>query len=210
MTEQTQGRRWAFLEDNRALTNADWLPPAEDCPALADLREAHNRVLAAAREAWQAAAALGSRREVELEAVRAAEEEALFSGSPVKTPKVTVTEAEIAEARVRAEAARDALQRFLRQAVEQVREQEPEIVAGLDEARQEATAKRIEAQRLLAEADALESTPMRIQLWLARVNGASALGHFPYSEVVAPAAPEPLDMEAALAGGGMTEVEVVG
>ena len=45
VTEQQQ-RRWRFLEDNRALTFPGWLPPADDVPALADLREAHERILA--------------------------------------------------------------------------------------------------------------------------------------------------------------------
>src|SRR5690348_11990778 len=121
MAEQVTGRRWSYLEDNRALTDAGWLPPAEDCHALADLREAHERVLAASTEAGKAASALSQRREAELEAVRAAEEEALFSGKEVELPKVTVTKAEIDEARMKAQAARDALQRFVRQAVEHVR-----------------------------------------------------------------------------------------
>src|SRR2546423_7679345 len=200
MTEQP--RRWRFLEDNRALTFPGWLPPAEDCPALAELREAHERVLAAAAEAWTAAAALGSKREAELEAARAAEEEAMFTGKNVAVPKVTVTEAEITQARVKAQAARDALQRFVRQAVEEVREREPEILEELDGARQQAAAKRAKAQKLLAEADALEQKPKRIQLWLARYNGTSHLGPFPYSETVAPPPPEPFDMETALASGG--------
>jgi hypothetical protein len=198
------------LEDNRAVTDAGWLPPAEDCPALADLREAHERVLAAAAEASKTAADLHRQRNAELEALRAAEEEALFSGKDTKTPDVTVTEDEIAEARVKAEAARDALQRWVRQAIEQVREREGEIVAALEETALAAIAKRVEAQRLLAEADAMERTPQRLQLWLARINGQSKLGHFPYSQLAAPAPPEPLDLEAALAGGDRTEVEVLG
>ena len=211
MTEQQpQHRRWRFLEDNRALTMPGWLPPAEECPALAEVREGHLRVLAAVADTSRMAGELARRRGAELEAVRAAEEEALFSGKTVKTPDVTVTEDEIAEARVKAEAARDALQRFARQAVEQVREREGQIVSALEEQALEAVAKRVEAQRLLAEADELERTPARIQLWLDRITGASKLGHFPYELMAAPPKPEPLDLEAALAGGSYTEVMTVG
>lgn len=207
MAEQGQ-RRWMFLEDNRALTDEGWLPPAEDCPALADLREAHLRILAATADAWHMAAELRSKRDAELEAVRAAEEQAMFSGKTGKTPAVTVTEDEIAEARVKAEAARDALQSFVRQAVEQVRELSEEIVVALDERYQEAATKRAQAEALLAEADELERTPQRVSLWLDRISGESKLGHYPYSQVAAPPKPEPFDMEAALAGGSLTEVEV--
>jgi hypothetical protein len=208
VVEQHQARRWPFLEDNRALTFPGWLPPADECPALADLREAHERILAATAEASRAATEVQRKQEAELEAVRAAEEEALFSGKPAEVLTVTVGDQEVAEASERAHAARDALQRFVQHAVEQVREREPEIVAALDGSREEAAAKRAEAQRLLAEADELERTPQRISLWLDRVTGRSNLGHFPYSEMAAPAPPEPVDLEAALAGGSFTEVEV--
>jgi DNA primase len=199
-------RRWRLLEGEPALTRPGWLPPAEDCPALADLREAHERVLAATAEASRAALDLRRQQEAELEAVRSAEEEALFSGKLAEVPTVTVGDQEVTEAGERAQAARDALQRFVQHAVEQVREREPEIVAALDEARTEAATKRAEARRLQAEADELERTPKRITLWLDRTCGRSHLGHFPYEELAAPASPEPLDLEAALAGGDYTEV----
>lgn len=207
MIEQAQ-RRWPFLESSPAVTQAGWLPPAEDAPALADLREAHLRVLAAAAEASAVAGELVRQREAELEAVRAAEEDALLLGKAADLPPVTVTDAQIAEARAKAEAARDALQTFAKRAVEEVSELEPEIMAALDEARREAAAKREQAQALLAEADRLEMTPKRMGFWLARVTGRSALGHYEYALMEAPAPPEPFDMEAALAGGTFTEVEV--
>lgn len=207
MTEQTR-RRWALLEDWPALASAGWLPPGEDCPAVADLREAHERVLAAAAQASGAAAELVRLRKDELEAVRAAEEQRLLLGKDIEVPELTVTDAQIAEARTKAEAARDALQTFARRAIEQARDREPEIVGALNEARQEAAAKREQAQTLLREADALEVTPMRVSLWLDRITGRSKLGHYPYEDMAAPPPPEPLDLEAALAGGTFTEVEV--
>lgn len=200
MTDQQ--RRWRFLEDHRAVTFPGWLPPADDCPALADLREAHERVLAAAAEAWHAAAELRHQRETELEAVRAAEEQAMFAGEPADLPDLTVSEEEIAVASRSAEAARDAFQRFALNAIEQLREREQQILEELDGARQQAATKRAEAQKLLAEADALEQTPKRVELWLARYNGTSHLGPFPYSETVAPPPSQPFDMEAVLASGG--------
>lgn len=207
MTENQQ-RRWPFLEDNRALTMEGWLPPAEDCPALADLREAHLRVLAAAAEVSAAAADLERQQKVQLEAVRDAHEQALFSGEPAEVPDVTVSDQEIIEARERARAGRDALQRFVKQAIEQVFEAAPEITAALDETRREAAAKRAEATALLDAADRLEATPKRVERWLARIDGTSKLGHYPYAQIEVPAPPEPFDMEAALAGGSITEVEV--
>jgi hypothetical protein len=208
VTEQ-QHRRWTFLEDNRALTMPGWLPPAEDCPALADLREAHLRVLAAAAEASRAAADLQRQQEEQLEAVRASQEEALFSGKPGKVPEVSVSDAEVIEARERAQAARDALQRFVKQAVSQVRELRPEIMAQVDASWQVAATKRAEAQALLAEAARLEQTPKRIELWLARIDGTSVLGHYAYDQLEAPPEVEPFDMELALAGNAnITEVEV--
>lgn len=197
-----QERRWRFLEDSPAVVLPGWLPPADDCPALADLRAAHERVLAGVAEASRVAIDLQNKQDDELEAVRAAEEEALFSGKLGKVPDVTVSDAEILEAKERAQAARDGLQRFVQHAIERVREREPEIMEGLAEARQQATSKRAEAEKLLAEADALEQTPKRIELWLARYNGTSHLGPFPYSETVAPTPPEPFDMEAVIASGG--------
>ncbi len=201
-------RRWRLLEDEPAVTRPGWLPPAEDCPALADLHEGHVRVLAATAEALRAAADVSRRQEAELDAVRAAEEEALFSGQPGEIPSVTVGDQEITEARERAHAARDALQRFVHHAVEQVREREPEILSALEETREQAAAKRAEARRLLAEADELEKTPQRVALWLDRICGRSHLGHFPYDDMAAPAPSEALDLEAAIAGTGYTEVEV--
>jgi hypothetical protein len=165
-------------------------------------------VLRAAAEASGAAGDLQRKRKAELEAVRSAEEEALFSGKPTDPPPVTVTEGEIAQAGARAQAARDALQRFVRGAIETIQEREPDIVSALEETRREAAAKRAEARALHAEADQLEVTPKRLTLWLARINGESKLGHFPYAEMAPPPPPEPLDMKAALAGGSSTEVEV--
>jgi hypothetical protein len=208
VTEQNQ-RRWRLLEDWPALSSAGWLPPAEDVPALADLRETHLRILAAEAETSAAAGALARTRKAELEAVRAAGEEALLSGKAVDVPSLTVTDAEMAEARAKAEAARDALQTFVMRAAEEAAELAPEITEGLRGAYGEAAAKRAEAQALLAEADDLEKTPRRVSLWLQRITGQSKLGHFPYDQMVAPAPPEPLDMEAALAGGTFTEVEVL-
>lgn len=207
MTEH-EVRRWAFLEDSPAVTRVGWLPPAEDAPALADLREAHLRVLAAVAETSAGAGELVRQREADLEAVRAAEEDALLLGKAVELPPITVTETQIAEARAKAEAARDALQTFARRAVQEVAEREPEVMAALDEARQQAAAKREQAQTLLAEADRLEMTPKRMSFWLARATGRSALGHYEYALMDAPAPPEPFDMEAALAGGTFTEVEI--
>lgn len=205
MSEQDR-RRWAFLEDWPPVVHPGWLPPAEDAPALADLREAHLRILAAAKEASAASVALAKRRETELEAVRAAEEHALLHGEAAKTAKVTVTDADLAEARTKAEAARDALQTFVKQTISTICEREPEVMAALEEARQAAAAKRAEAQALLAEAEHLEESPKRMTLWMDRVTGRSHLGQYEYALMPVPPAPEPLDLEAALGGGTFTEV----
>jgi hypothetical protein len=196
------------LEDEPAVSSPGWLPSAEDCPELADVRADHERVLAATTEAILEVGDLHSKRNAELEAIRAAHEQAFFRGTNADVPELTVTEDEIAQAGARADAARDALQAFVRQAVATVCEREPEIVSGLDDARAEAEAKRAKAQELLAEADAMEEAPWRLTQWLDRATGRSHLGHFPYEQIEVPPPPEALDMEAALAGGGITEVMV--
>jgi hypothetical protein len=201
-------RRWRLLEDEPALVSPEWLPPAEECEQLADLRAEHERLLAVNNEAQDAVADLYHERNTQLEAQRAAQEQAFLTGAHVDVPELTVTGDELAEAGARAEAARDALQAFVGRAVETIREREPEIVDVLTDVLQQAEAKRARAQELLAEADAMEAKPWRLSRWLDRVAGRSALGHVPYSELAAPPPPEPLDMEAALAGGGFTEVEV--
>jgi hypothetical protein len=199
-------RRWRFLENDPALSSPGWLPTADECPELADLRAAHERLLAANTEALRAAGDLRRKRDAELEAQREAHEQAFLGKSDDAAPELTVTEDEMAEAQTRAEAARDALQAFAYAAVATICEREPDVLASGAKASHEAEAKRAEARALLAEADRLEAAPKRMRLWLDRVTGRSHLGLFPFDEVVAPPPPEPLDLEAALGGVGFTEV----
>src|SRR5436853_4463057 len=105
-----ENARWEFLFKNPAVSDPGWLPPQDEVPELADLRADHERLLAARTEAGQAAYALRQRRERELEAQRAAREQALLDGKDARLPKVTVTEAKLAAAVAGAEAAQDAVQ----------------------------------------------------------------------------------------------------
>lgn len=199
--ETEERRRWRFLEDFPAVSLPGWLPPAADCPELGDLRAEHERILAEGIEASHAAAELRRKHEAELEAVRAAHEQAFLSGTNVKVPKVTVTDTQLAQASAQVMAARDALQKFAIGAIETVRERESEVLAAHQEAHHQARIKRAEARVLIAEANRLEETPRRIGLWMDRICNRSNLGHFPYDQLEAPPAREPATLDSVLAGG---------
>jgi hypothetical protein len=179
--------RWQFLYDNPALTRRGWLPPGEDVPKLVDLRNEHDRLLDACDAAAADAAGLARQRAAEEEARRAAQE-AEFLGTPPfdELPTITVTDEELLDARVRAQAAKDAMQTFARSAIAEIKQREPEFKAGFEKVFGEAAVKRAEAEALLAEADRLELSTRRLNNWLARIDGRSHLGHIAWDDLTAP------------------------
>jgi hypothetical protein len=203
-------RRYQFLEDNPAAADGGLFPPEEECPQLADLRAEHERLTVAVGDELKAAGELRRRRDDETEARRAAHEAEFLDGDLSSLPEYTVDEEDVADATVRAEAARDALQSFVRGAVAEVTERAPELLDRLDEVVRAADAKRAEAQAILAEADRLEGETKKMRRWLARMTGDSALGLYPFEQLDVPLPPAPLDLEAVLAGGSPTEVEING
>jgi hypothetical protein len=182
--------RYQFLHENPAVTRQSWLPPKDEVPELADLRETHTRLLDASAKAQTEAMALTNRREVEEEARRAAEEAKFLNGKRGKTnlPDITVTDDEIVDAQMRAMAARDALQTFVRSAVNEIQQDlAPLLRKGFEEVDAEEDRKRAEAAAaLLREADRLKLSTKRLDQWLARADGRSHLGLIAWGDLAVP------------------------
>jgi hypothetical protein len=189
MEEQDNFRRWQFLFENPAMKAPGYFPSEEEVPELADLRDEHARLLAIVEQTRLDAYVLREQREQEEEARRAAQEsEFLGKGKAKELPPITVTDDAITDARVRSEAAQDALQRFAREVVGQVRERQADLLAGLESIAEAAQSKREEAQALLAEAERMVLGTKRLKEWLERASGRSALGHIAWSALPAPVA----------------------
>lgn len=185
-------RRHRFLEENSAVVRADWFPSEEECAGLADLRAEHERLVTVVAGEIKAAGDTGRKRRAELEAQRAERERAFLDGKrkPESAPAVTVTEDAVAEAFARADAARDAVQSFAKQAIAEVTERAPALLDGLGEIVQQAEAKREEARTLLDEAQQMELGTKRLRNWLARTTGESVLGLYPFGQLPLPT-PDP-------------------
>src|SRR5215218_2861731 len=150
-------KRWLLLENNPALSQPGWLPPPEAWPELAPLRAEHERLLAVARQESAALSELRKRHEAEDAARGETMTAAFLAGSDpaVAGASAQARDSELAEAHLRVEAATDALVTFLNEAIAEIRQHAPEWYATLERRRAEAEAKREEARRLLAEADAV-------------------------------------------------------
>jgi hypothetical protein len=183
---QDSSARWRFLYENPALKQPDWLPPAAEVPELGDLRAEHERLRALETSTLADYVALQARRDAEEEARRAAQESEFLGRGPAKLVPITITDEDIVDAQVRAAAARDAFQSFLRTAVGQVREREATLLDGLAAIEADAAAKQAEAQALLDEAGRLTASTLRMKAWLARTTGKSALGHVAWDDLPAP------------------------
>lgn len=178
--------RHRFLVDNPPLKASGWLPPAHEVPELAHLRSEHDRLIDAVAETQAAFGEVRRRRDDELEARRAGQERAFLGGEAAVPPEVTTSEAEVAAAAEQALVARDALQAFTRSAIAEVGTLEPTLLAQLDEVVLAAQAKRIEAEQIMAEAEAMEASTRKLTVWLARATGRSPLGHISYEELGTP------------------------
>lgn len=187
--EAKEVKRWFLLENNTALRQPGWLPPPAVWPELAPLRAEHERLLAVAHE--EAAALMELRKQHEGEdedravAIKAA---FLSGGDPGKDGRQTEDErkTDLADAKLRVEAATDALVTFLVEAIAEIEGRAPEWYATLVSRRAEAEVKCEEARRLLAEADAVVGEADRMRAWLDRESGQSALGHYPYEQMGPP------------------------
>jgi hypothetical protein len=194
-------KRWLLLENNTALSDPGWLPPPEAWPELAELRAEHERLLTVARQEAGKLSKLRKQQE-DAEAARGEAMKAAFlAGNDPDAEKnrkaQTRLELDIAEARLRVEAATDALVAFLTEAIAEVERRAPEFYATLDSRRAEAEVKRKAAQRLLEEADAVVGEADRMRGWLDRESGKSALGHYPYEQMPVPDPAYTSDSEAA-------------
>ena len=179
-------RRWLLLENDPALRSADFFPPEDVWPELAHLRKEHERLLAVARTEQTAYQQLRERYEAEDE-VRTVNLKAAFlaGGNPDEDDRETeeYRHSDLEDARLRAEAATDALVAFLTEAIAEVEHKAGLWYADIEERREQAEAKVEEARRLVAEAEQAVGDAARMGTWLDRFSGRSALGHIPFGEL---------------------------
>jgi hypothetical protein len=149
--------------------NEGWLPPEAECAELAGLRTEHLRLLAVVNET--AAKFIALRKEIDSaesrrdEAVR----EAILAGKDPARVKVSVPDdAALARAERDHESACEALEIFVRRALAEIEQTALTIEANIANRLSAAEAKRLEARRLLAEADRLAADPKRLLNWLDR------------------------------------------
>jgi hypothetical protein len=197
------------LDSNPSFRRADWLPENSGWPELDALHEQHVRLLAQVAQTSTAAANVHRRHEAEDEHRKNALTAAYRDGTEVaKLPQPTPPEqrqAELAAATEQGEAAIDALEEFIGQALTTLAAHRDEWFDQLDERVAAGEQKRQEARRLVAEADAAAGELHRMGHWLDRQTGGT-LGPIPYSELV----PRPADRLPTLADDGAPGIELVG
>jgi hypothetical protein len=206
-------KRWFFLEEERALVRPDWLPTPEEWPAFAEYQQEHVRLLdlqaEAARECGDLRRAFEEEEAKRSEALTAA----FLSGGEAAAADTTPPkeqEAALREATLRLEAVNDALVTFLKATVAAINERADEFYAEIQQELVAAKDKQAEAQRLLAEADALERGTKRRHFWLDRTTFRSSIkDHYPFGQMEIPPVPEQIDWALALGGGQVMEVEHV-
>jgi hypothetical protein len=208
-TQEVNVKRWLFLEENPALLLRDWMPPADEWPEFAEQRAEHESLLTQRQKAWDDACALAETFEAEDVAREQEVKEALREGREPDESQTTPPE-QRADARREAltkwEQATDLLVEFLERVCAEIRERGGELYGALDAEASAIEANRAEAQRLLAEADGLIGRIDRKRFWLDRGTGRSVLGYYPFEQLGIPMPPEPLDLDALMAGGAVVEV----
>ena len=180
----------ALIGAEPGLTQPNWLPPADAWPELAECRAEHERLLGIVASEQSAVSAL-ERRFADEDKNHSASLRDAFLGGDEPAQKATSPEdraAQLAGARARATAATDALVASLENTLAEIAEKAPEWYDLLVSRRADADAKREQARRLVAEADAVAAEIGRMRFWLDRESGRSVLGHFPYAEMALPPA----------------------
>jgi hypothetical protein len=179
-------KRWLLLENEPALRSGDFFPPEDVWPELAHLRKEHERLLAVVGTEQRAYAELRERYETE-DVQRSENLKAAFLAGDDPGDDGRETEeyrhTDLEDARLRAEAARDALVVFLTEAIAEVEHKAGIWYADLESRRTQAEANVEEARRLVAEAERMVGEAERLRNWLDRFTGRSALGHVPFAEM---------------------------
>jgi hypothetical protein len=175
-----------FFTNNPALRGESFFPPEDVWPEVAHFRKEHQRLLGVVQIEAAALGELLKRHEAE-DATHgdALRESFLANGKPPEDEREAegVRATELADAKLRVDAATEALIAFLVEALAEVKAQCPEWYELLEERREEAEAKVEEARRLAAEAERAVAEAQLIQTWLDRFSGVSALGYIAYSDL---------------------------
>jgi hypothetical protein len=179
-------KRWLLLENDPALRSADFFPPEDVWPELAHLRKEHERLLGVALAEQAAYRELHNRYEAE-DGARSESLKAAFlaGGNPEEDERETeeYRHTDLEDARLRAEAATDALVTFLTEAIAEIEHKAGLWYADLESRREQAETKVEEARRLVAEAEQAVAGAAVMGTWLDRFSGRSALGHIPFGEL---------------------------
>lgn len=184
--------RWRFLLEHPPVTRQGWLPPSTDVPELDHLNAEHERLLALVEEQDAARFELTAKHDAELEAQRAAQEASfLGTSSGKKPPKITITDAALAEAKEKSAIARDALQTFTEQAIAEIKELIPDLHAGITKILKRAEAKYAKAKALESDARQLEGSTKKLSNWLGRFDGTSKLGLIAWDDLDVPMPRQP-------------------
>lgn len=218
----TQGQEKPLIVmESPALGAAGWLPPvsvADGWPSsdpcwddLEDMRMAHLRLL------YKVEAHSGLHRETERQyededkARAKALQDSMRDGTDQsELPEITPPEArqaELARLKENANAARRALDDFLREAEQRIEERGPDWLADLDAADAKAMEAYEVARRAIAKAEAEVGSRKKLRLWLGREAGQhptfkrSPARHFPYREMGDPPLAAPAITPEQLAGG---------
>jgi hypothetical protein len=170
-----------MLQDNPALGRTGWLPIGP-WPELDELHDEHEERLRHHAEAADEFAKLYEQfKEEDAAQVSAAKE---GGEAPQLTPQAEREDA-LRAAKAKAKAEREALAKFIVRAVETIEAHEAEWLADLEEQGREAVNKRLEAARLLAEADQVVGEAKRTTMWLRRTAYGGIrppLGHIAHSQ----------------------------
>jgi len=176
-----------YFHRNPALRNPAFFPQEDAWPELAPLRAEHQRLLAVVSADVHALAEVRERYETEDTARSVALKAAFLTNGnePGEDSRETeeYRQTDLDDARLRVEAACDALVTFLGEAVAEVESRCSEWYELLESRREEAETKREEARRLAAEAERDVGEAEQVGNWLDRFSGQSALSYVPYSEM---------------------------
>jgi hypothetical protein len=185
------------LTASRVFLDPGWLPPAADCEELADLRAEHERLLAACADALANVGEVQIAVDLAAEARGDALREAILAGqNPATVDLLEPDDTGVREAQRIYEAACEVLEQFVTRAQEQIEERAPTVRAGVEGLVRDAHEKRMEARRLLEEADRLEAEPKRLLHWLDRYTTVEdpMSGEQRKASVLGPIAYESLDL----------------